>query len=152
MTRIINQIIIDRPIEAVFDLVTTARFWPQWHPATTGVSGATEQPMALGDVIREEAQIGGHSYAGNWTVVEHVRPMHVVLRGGSGQIEITYTFRDQQGQTELVRQLEYQPENFGRSAPDANALQVLMDRQSAEALHKLKILVEGLLHDTSSGA
>jgi hypothetical protein len=33
MPRVTEQFIIDRPIEAVFEFVTTARYWPQWHPA-----------------------------------------------------------------------------------------------------------------------
>jgi len=48
MTRAANQVTIGGPPERVFDLVTTARYWPDWHPATLAVGGVTERPMALG--------------------------------------------------------------------------------------------------------
>ena len=39
MAAVVNTIKIGGPAEAVFDLVTTARFWPEWHPATRAVGG-----------------------------------------------------------------------------------------------------------------
>ena len=32
MPRVSHHFVADRPINAVFDVVTTARFWPEWHP------------------------------------------------------------------------------------------------------------------------
>ena len=32
MPRMSHHFVTDRPIDAVFDVVTTARFWPEWHP------------------------------------------------------------------------------------------------------------------------
>ena len=32
----------------VFDLITSARFWPEWHPATLSVSGVTQRPISSG--------------------------------------------------------------------------------------------------------
>ena len=37
MAAVVNNIKIGGPAEAVFDLVTTARFWAEWHPATRPV-------------------------------------------------------------------------------------------------------------------
>ncbi len=39
MPSVSHRIVADRPIDAVFDVVTTARFWLAWHPATRGVEG-----------------------------------------------------------------------------------------------------------------
>ena len=49
MAAVVNTIKIGGPAEAVFDLVTTARFWPEWHPATRAVGGLTRMavPEAL---------------------------------------------------------------------------------------------------------
>jgi Polyketide cyclase / dehydrase and lipid transport len=49
MTAIINTVTIKVPPKAVFDLITTARLWPQWHPATKAVGGVVERPYGLGD-------------------------------------------------------------------------------------------------------
>jgi hypothetical protein len=142
MDRVINTIQIKGLLEAVFDLVTTTRFWPQWHPATTGVGGVTERPLALGDKIRERAVIGGHTYEGNWTVVEHVRPERVTLLMESGRIKITYTFQAVERAVQFQRELEFYAEDFKTSAPDPGALTKLMSQQSEQALQKLKTLVE----------
>lgn len=85
MTRVANRIAINGPIERVFDVVTTTRHWPQWHPATISVGGVTERPIALGDPIRERARIGARVYEGEWTVAEHEYPLRVVLSGRAHQ-------------------------------------------------------------------
>jgi hypothetical protein len=145
MAHVINTIQINGPLEPIFDLVTTTRFWPQWHPATTGVGGVTERPVALGDKIRERAHIGGQTYEGNWTVVEHIRPTRVALLMESGRIKITYSFQVRDQTTEFQRQLEFNPEDFSASLADPNALEKLMQAQSDQALQKLKHVVETIL-------
>ena len=42
---VVNTVAIAGAPAAVCDLITTARFWPQWHPATTAVGGVTERPL-----------------------------------------------------------------------------------------------------------
>lgn len=43
MKTITNRITITGDLAAIFDLVTTTRFWTAWHPATTGVGGVTQE-------------------------------------------------------------------------------------------------------------
>lgn len=145
MAKVVNQIDIVGPIDRVFDVVTTPRYWLQWHPATIGVGGVTERPVALGDIIHERAQIGGGVYEGDWTVAEHQRPSRVVLQVDGGRIQITYAFAADGQATTFRRELEFRPEDFIGSAADPTALEALMHRQSEEGLQKLKPLVEGLL-------
>ncbi len=142
MARVINTILINGPLEAVFELATTTRFWPRWHPATTGVGGVTERPMLLGDKIRERAVIGGKTYEGNWTVVEHSRPARVLLLMESGRINISYSFEATDLTTAFKRTLEFHPEDFGA---DPASIEKLMHAQSEQALAKLKALIEGIL-------
>lgn len=142
MIQVTNRIQIQGPLEAVFDLVTTTRFWPQWHPATVGVGGVTERPMQLGDKVRERAVIGGKIYEGNWTVVEHSRPTLVALLMEGGRIKISYAFEAVESATEFTRTLEFHPEDFGG---DPASIEKLMHAQSEQALAKLKALIEGIL-------
>lgn len=143
MAQVVNTVQINGSLEAIFDLVTTTRFWPQWHPATSGVGGVTERPMQLGDKVRERAIIGGKTYEGNWTVVDHTRPARVVLLMESGRIKISYSFQANGSATEFKRELEFYPEDFG--AADPIALGKFMHAQSEQALAKLKTLVEEIL-------
>src|SRR5262249_55217918 len=68
MALIVNIITITGPAEAVFDLVTTARYWPRWHPATLAVGGVTQRPFGLGDRIHERVRFGEVVTQGTWEV------------------------------------------------------------------------------------
>jgi uncharacterized protein YndB with AHSA1/START domain len=80
MTSVITTVKIAGAPEPVFDLVTTARFWPQWHPATMAVGGVTERPYRFGDRIYERGRIGNQDFETSWKVVEYIRPSRVVLQ------------------------------------------------------------------------
>jgi hypothetical protein len=144
MPTITSSVRIAGPIEQVFDLVTTTRYWPEWHPATIGVGGVTERPFALGDAIIERARLGGHEYEGTWTVTEHERPQRALLQGGSRRISIAYTFEPQGEVVLFRRELTYDAGLF--SAADPVVLEEEMRRQSDQAVERLKGLVEELLN------
>lgn len=119
MRRVSHYFVADRPIDAVFDIVTTARFWTEWHPATRGVEGDIDHPARLGDRIIEHVTIAGIDGSGTWTVVEHDRPRHLVLETdlAIGQLRISYLLATMAaGRTRFQRDLEY-PELDRRSAP-----------------------------------
>ena len=145
MNTITNQIEITGDANAIFDLVTTTRFWPAWHPATTGVGGVTQRPFQVGDQIRERAQIGVQVHEGTWTVIAHERPHRAVLRMASGRLHITYTFQPMASGVEFTRALAYYPEDFAASVPNPAQLEQLMFMQSEQALQKLKGIVEQTL-------
>jgi hypothetical protein len=147
VTEIVNSIHIDGPVENVFDLVTTTRYWPDWHPATESVGGVTDRPLALGDQVFERARIGGRLHEGTWTVSELLRPVRLVLQIDSGRIQITYRFAQFENATLLRRELRYRPEDFAGGATDPDALAERMRAQSQTALERLKPLVERLLAD-----
>jgi len=66
MPRVSHHFVTDRPLEAVFDIVTTARFWTEWHPATRSVEGDVDHPAQLGDQITEYVRIAGIEGSGTW--------------------------------------------------------------------------------------
>ncbi len=129
MATVTNQALIRGNVDRVFDLVTTARYWVQWHPATVAVSGQVIEPMRLGDVIRERARIGGMEAEGEWTVTALERPKHVVLQMPGtrlGDLRITYAFRPMGDQVEFTRALEYDPSGLPTD------LQARIERQMSE--------------------
>jgi uncharacterized protein YndB with AHSA1/START domain len=142
---IVNTMTIAGPPEAVFDLVTTARHWPQWHPATQAVGGVTERPYGLGDQIHERGRIGDRDFAVTWTVVEHARPSRVVLRTERPPAQITYTFQARDDATVFTRALQYTVDNPAAVSSPPNALDRLMREQSEQAVNQLQGLVEQIL-------
>lgn len=142
-TAVVNTVTIKGPPKAVFDLITTARLWPQWHPATKGVGGVVERPYGLGDLIHERGQIGDKEFQTTWKVVEHARPSRIVLQSQTAPTRITYTFTAGKGTTTFTRRLEYRADSFAA----VKELEKVMRDQSEQAVKQLKMLVEKLLGD-----
>ena len=144
MNIVINKVRIARPLDVVFDLVTTARHWPEWHPSTISVSGTIERPYQLGDTIRQRAHVAGRIRDGVWTVTEHRHPERVVLQMYGGELEIRYSFEQLQGSTRVIRRLTY-PVAFVENRHDLTAVEEMMHAESEQGLQQLKTLIEGKL-------
>lgn len=143
MSRVTNTIFIRGDASAIFDFVTTAKHWTTWHPATLGVSGQIEEPMRLGDVIRERARIGESVGANDWTVTEWEKNTRVVLSMPNtrlGDLQITYTFARRDGGVEFTRELVFEASAF---SPEIEyALSKQMQSDSRIATERLKQMFE----------
>jgi hypothetical protein len=104
-----HHFVADRPIDAVFDVVTTARYWTEWHPATRGIEGDVDHPARLGDHITEHVTIAGIEGTGTWTVVEHDRPHHLALETelAMGHLRISYQLATVADGTRFQRDLDF---------------------------------------------
>jgi uncharacterized protein YndB with AHSA1/START domain len=144
MSRIANSILVHRPIAAVFDTATTARYWARWHPATRTVEGAVDHPLQLGEHVTERAHIVGPARIFVWTCVERDAPHRLVLEapGTPGDPRIVYTV-DQRGDEVLfTRTLTYTvPLPLG-GLVDTWYLAGVMKQQSVQAIINLKALLE----------
>ncbi len=136
MPRVSHHFIVDRPVAAVFDIVTTARFWPEWHPATRGVDGDIGHPARLGDKIIEHVTIAGTEGSGTWTVTGYRPPDHLALETdlAFGRLRIAYQLAAVPGGTRFQRDLD-----FPDLGPRVNAA---MEGQSAAGIARLARLVE----------
>ena len=81
MTQIKKTIDLPRPVEAVFDFVTTPGSWPQWHPSSRGVSGTTDHSLEVGEQVAEAFRVGWHRGNVVWTCREREAPHHWVIEG-----------------------------------------------------------------------
>ena len=137
MPQVSHHFVTDRPIDGVFDIVTTARFWPVWHPATRGVEGDIDHPARLGDQITEHVTIAGIEGSGTWTVMQYDRPHHLALETdlAVGHLRISYQLTALSGGgTRFQRDLD-----FPELGPQVSAA---MEAQSAEGITSLARLVE----------
>jgi hypothetical protein len=138
---------IDGPIGPVFDLVTSARFWAEWHPATQAVYGVTQRPYRLGDVIHERVKFGGLELVVSWRVAEHEVPRRVLLQSLSSTALIIYTFEDRGSSVAYRRDLDYDSALLRAAIPSVGDWDALMQAQSDEGVARLKALVERILAD-----
>jgi uncharacterized protein YndB with AHSA1/START domain len=143
MTAVVTTVTINGAPKAAFDLITTARLWLQWHPATKAVGGVVERPYGLGDLIQEGGRIGDKDFATTWKVVEHVRPSKIVLQSQTAPTRITYTFKPGKGTTIFTRKLEYKADSF----TNVKELEKVMRDQSEQGVKQLKALVEKILSE-----
>ena len=136
MPRVSHHFVADRPIDAVFDVVTTARYWTEWHPATRGIEGDVDHPARLGNHITEHVTIAGLEGTGTWTVVEHDRPHHLALETELtlGRLRISYQLAAVADGTWFQRDLD-----FPELGPQITAV---MAAQSEAGVASLARLVE----------
>ena len=145
MTRICNSIQIRRSIEQVFDFITTPANWPQWHPASVSVGGNSDHSLLPGEAVTENISVAGHRGQVTWLVRERSAPHRWLIDGtgkDGGRATITYTLtRDTTG-TNFERKLVYAMSNPLLAVLDWLIIRSRMKADSAEALQRLKRLLE----------
>lgn len=137
---------IARPAGEVFDYLTTAANWPEWHPATAWIKGdATSHPAVRGEVITERVKHGPVRDTFDWTVEECRPPERWAIRGKGrmfGQkVLITYDLSPENGGTKWVRKMTFFfPGAY--ACLDKLLLNGILQRNSEEALRRLKEVLE----------
>ena len=77
-----NTIEINRPIQEVFDAVTTTRLWELCYPETLSVGGTTKRPFKKGDLVLERFMFAGSLFSVfQYHIDEYDPPNHVTFHG-----------------------------------------------------------------------
>ena len=145
MIRIHKTVQINAPIKQVFDYVTTPGNWPEWHPSSLGVSGATDHSLEPGEEVTEEYRVAGRLGRVGWRVRERIAPRRWVIEGqaeGGGGGMITYTLTPHEDGTNFERELIYVLPNLLLALLDWLVLRRRVERESVEALGRLKDVLE----------
>jgi uncharacterized protein YndB with AHSA1/START domain len=145
MTRIVTAVVIGAPIEQVFAFATTPANWPRWHPASKAVRGAVDHSPGPGEQLVEEIQMTGYRGEASWVVRERAAPSRWVIEGeGStgGYALLSYRLFAQPDGTRFERELVYRMPNAWYALLDVLFIRRRMVAQSAEALRRLKDLLE----------
>lgn len=142
MTRIYTTTQINRPIEQVYEFVTTPGNWPQWHPSSLGVEGDTDHSLTVGESCTEAFHVAGREGQVVWTVTEREVPRRWVIRGiivgrNDGGV-ITYTLTSKNGGTYFEREFVYPTPNLLFSLLDKLIIRRRVTAESEEALRQLK--------------
>jgi uncharacterized protein YndB with AHSA1/START domain len=146
MTRIVSNVQINQPMETVFEFVTTPGNWPQWHPSSLGVEGATDHSLAVGEACVEAFSVAGRHGRARWTVIERAAPGRWVIEG---QIEgrqnggvISYSLKSANGGTHFEREFIYPTPNLFFRLMNALVIRRRVTHESNEALRRLKLVLE----------
>ena len=145
MSRVYKTILIDVPIEKVFDYVTTPANWPKWHPSSLGVSGKTDRSLEPGEKVAEDYRVAGRRGRVVWTVREREAPRRWVIEGqveSGGGGTLTYALTPYDGGTSFERDFVYTMPNPLVALLDRLVLRRRVEAESAEALRRLKRMLE----------
>ena len=145
MTRICNSVQIRRPIEEVFDFITTPANWPEWHPASVSVSENADHSLLPGEEVTENISVAGRRGQVTWLVQERSAPHRWVIDGtgnDGGRATITYTLTKHPDGTNFERELIYTMPNPLLALLDWLVIRSRMKADSAEALRRLKDRLE----------
>lgn len=146
MTRVRTTIEIDRPVEQVFEYVTTPGHWPEWHPSSLGVTGETDHSLRLGEQVTEFFDVAGRKGTVVWTVSARELNRRWVIAGeildspGGGTVSYALTSVGQQ--TRFEREFVYSMPNALLSLLDRFVLRRRVEAESSEALRRLKQVLE----------
>jgi len=145
MTTIITTATIQRPIDEVFDYVTTPAHWLVWHPSSLGLHGATDHSLQVGEEVTEEFRVGGRKGAVTWKVVLRDAPVRWAISGqvaGGGHGTITYTLAPSGADTAFRREFVYAMPNRLAKLLDWLFVRRRIETESAEAIRRLKRALE----------
>ena len=143
--QIYNSIQINRPIDQVFDFITTPANWPRWHPASVSVSGNADHSLLTGEEVTEKFSVAGYRGEAKWLVRERIAPHRWVIDGAGkkgGGATIAYSLTSYNEGTTFERELVYTTPNALFALFDWLILRRCMRTDSAEALQRSKRLLE----------
>lgn len=144
MARIVVAVSIHRPLDAVFNFITTPANWPKWHPASRAVSGSTDHSLLIGEEVTEEFVAGGRHGSCVWQVTQRTAPYLWTITTSTPQIraEITYRLAGQGENTLFERELIYVISSIWLWILDFVLLRRRMGHESRVALERVKELLE----------
>lgn len=94
MVRIDGEVVIDRPVEVVFDFVADERNEPAYNPALSGVDKLTPGPLGAGTRFQAVSRARGRSMGMTIELTEFERPgrLSSLTRMEAMDVEGTLTF------------------------------------------------------------
>ena len=147
-----NTITIERPIEEVFEYVSTPENDPTWVSASIRNQRTSPGPMRVGMTTEEDVKIFGRTSRDTWEVTEYEPPTVIAYRATSGLLSggvVRVRCEPVEGGTRLTHAVEYErrarPRHQGRYRLVVNTARLIFHsvRESGTAL-------DGLTADTNN--
>ena len=146
MPSVVRSVIsINRAMDDVFTYVTTPGHWPDWHPSSLAVSGATGHSLAVGEEVTEEFLVAGRRGLVTWRVTQRDAPRAWTIvadlgRAGSGTV--AYIVTPEGAGVRFERVFTYEVKGLLFAIADRLAYHRRVVAESAEALRRLKARLE----------
>jgi uncharacterized protein YndB with AHSA1/START domain len=106
-----NTITIERPIEEVFEYVSTPENDPTWVSVSIRNQRTSPGPMRVGMTTEEDVKIFGRTSRDTWEVTEYEPPTVIAYRATSGLLSggvVRVRCEPVEGGTKLTHAVEYE--------------------------------------------
>jgi uncharacterized protein YndB with AHSA1/START domain len=142
LINLISRTLIERPVEQVFDFVSTPENDFQWQYGTLASARISEGASQRGTAFRSIGHLLGHRVQGTFEVTEYEPNKKYGFKSLSGpwQSRTSYTFEMDNGSTQIDISTQVTMINFHQV--NQAALEKDMKKQLKENLVKLKDLLE----------
>ncbi len=146
-----NSITIKRPIEEVFEYVSTPENDPTWVSASLRNERTLPGPMRVGMTTQEDVKFLGRTSTDTWEVIEYEPPTVVAYLATSGLLSggvVRARCEPVQGGTRFTHEVKYEPRGIYYKAL-APVMPWATQRLIASMDRTLKNLLEGDTTTTS---
>lgn len=118
MARIEASVVIDRPIDEVFEFVSNPENDSQWQSGVLESGQTSEGPMGVGATSREVRQFLGRRIESTVEITEYEPKRKIGFKSTSGPIpfKVAYMFEPVEGGTKLSTVGEAEPGGFFKMA------------------------------------
>nr|WP_254615887.1 SRPBCC family protein [Cupriavidus basilensis] len=146
VTHIVNEVTIVQPDAVVFDYVSTPANWPDWHPSSLAVTGASAGHSLLpGEQVTETFSVAGRRGQVVWTAVERSPSSAWMIQGtidGREAGAVRYTLAQTPEGTHFRREFSYPAPNLLFALTNWLVLRKRIEAESAEAVTRLRAVLE----------
>lgn len=138
-----QEIVINRPVEAVFAYLTDVSTYPRWQPDLVEYRLTSAGPLAVGSTGVAVRNVMGHREESTWQVTELVPNAKCTVKSTSGSLayEIANTLQPEGDFTRVIVRFEAQPTGLLKIAEPLMA--GAAKKGFAEGYQNLKALLEG---------
>jgi uncharacterized protein YndB with AHSA1/START domain len=142
MSHIEREIVIDRPVEEVFDFVADGRNEPRYNPHMLRAEQVPDGPIGPGTQFRTEVTTNGRSMEMVYEIDAYERPQRLAARTIKGAIDVlsTVTFASVPAGTRMRWAWELEPRGVLKLISPLIA--PMMRRRLDTVLAKIKRLLE----------
>ncbi|MDX1664945.1 MAG: SRPBCC family protein [Candidatus Promineifilaceae bacterium] len=138
-----ESILIDRPIEAVWEYTTDIHNFPQWQTDVKEIRKLTEGPVGAGTRAVDVREMFGRKMEQTMEITTFDPPHRFEARSVEGpmEVEVAYLFEPAGDSTRVKTVVDGEPGGLFKLA--GPVLKMMASRQTRGELGKLKEILEG---------
>jgi uncharacterized protein YndB with AHSA1/START domain len=142
MITVARSVVINRPIDQVFDFVANFENEPRWMPGILESRKTSVGPIGVGTTFREVVQNLGPRMENTFAVTQYVPPRTFAIKSTSGPLEfqVTYSFEPITEGTRFTGTGAMEPQGFFKLI--APLFAAVVGRQIQQGRTNLKHLLE----------